>query len=225
MIGRPAASQALFWRRVAIAFIASFVAGSCCAFAVIWAGGWTHGMRFEIALLERLHTTLPPVLDWALLSLPWLGTNLVFIPVLGPGCWYLWRKRGRPDLATIIATVTIGNYVIGTALKLAFERPRPSLWPARGEYTGASFPSGHAMAMMSVIGVLALLLYQERHARWPIAIWILLLIATCYSRLYLGVHWPTDVLGGLVAGAVWFAGCLWARQAYSNTGPATARSG
>lgn len=211
---RRAVGNSLFWRRIAIAFVASFAAGSCCALVVIWAGGWTHGLPFEIALLDRLHTELPSALDWGMVLLPWLGTNLVFIPVLGPGCWYLWRRRGRPDLAMIIAVVTIGNNLIGTALKLAFERPRPSLWQGRGEYTGASYPSGHAMAIMSVIGLLALLLYEERGSVWPFVVWILLLIATCYSRLYLGVHWPTDVLGGLLTGGVWFAGSLWARRAY-----------
>lgn len=212
--GPRSLGNSLFWRRIAIAFLASFVAGSCCALLVIWAGGWTHGLSLEVSLLDRLHTHLPPALDWGMVLLPWLGTNLVFIPVLGPGCWYLWRRRGRADLALIIAVVTIGNNLVGMALKLAFERPRPSLWQARGEYTGASYPSGHAMAVMSVVGLVALLLYEERGSPWPLGVWILLLIATCYSRLYLGVHWPTDVLGGLLTGAVWFGGSLWARRAY-----------
>lgn len=215
--GHPAPhafGNALFWRRIATAVVASFVAGSCCALVVIWAGGWTHGLSFEPRLLERVQTPLAPALDWAMVFLPWLGTNIVFIPVLGPGCWYLWRRRGRPDLALIIAVVTIGNYLIGTALKVIFERPRPSLWLARGEYTGAAYPSGHAMAMMSVVGLVALLLYEERQRLWPIVAWICLLVATCYSRLYLGVHWPTDVIGGLLTGAVWFGGSLWARRAY-----------
>lgn len=150
------------------------------------------------------------------MALPWLGTNLVFIPVLGPGCWYLWRRRGRADLATIIAVTTIGNYVIGTLLKLVFERPRPAIWLARGEFTGAAYPSGHAMAVTSVIGLVAVLLYEEKGMGWPIAAWLLLLIATCYSRLYLGVHWPTDVIGGLLAGATWLLGMLWARRTLSR---------
>lgn len=201
-----------FWMRIAIAVIATLLVGSLWAVVVLRAGGWTRGLPRERALLESLHTPLPAPLDLAVLLLPWLGTNLVFIPVLGPACWYLWRQRRRPDLATTIAVVTIGNYLLGTALKVAFERPRPTLWMGRGEYTGSSYPSGHAMAVTSVIGFVAVLLYEQHGALWPLAAWLMLLISTCYSRLYLGVHWPTDIVGGLLAGAVWLVGVLWARR-------------
>jgi undecaprenyl-diphosphatase len=211
---RPPQLQAdpRFWLRVAIAAVATFLVGSACAVIVVQLGGWTHGLPGEVDLLARLHRQLPTFVDLVVVVLPWLGTNLVFIPVLGPACWYLWRKRGRPDLATIVAVATIGNYMIGTALKVAFERPRPTLWLARGEYTGSAYPSGHAMAVTSVIGIIAVLLYEERRAVWPLVAWIVLLISTCYSRLYLGVHWPTDVVGGLLAGGTWFAGILWAKR-------------
>lgn len=205
-----------FWARVAFAAIATFIAGAACAIVVLRLGGWMRGLPSEVLLLAHLHSQLPTVLDWIVVALPWLGTNLVFIPVLGPGCWYLWRKRGRPDLATIIAVATIGNYLIGTVLKVVFERPRPSIWLARGEFTGASYPSGHAMAVTSVIGLVAILLYEEKSKVWPVAAWLLLLIATCYSRLYLGVHWPTDVIGGLLAGATWLLGMFWARRTLSR---------
>jgi len=136
----------------------------------------------------------------------------VFIPVLAPAGWYLWRKRGRPDLAIILGVTTVGNYVIGMALKIAFQRPRPALWAARGEYTGSAYPSGHVMAVTSVVGVIAVLIYERRGAISPLIAWIILLLATCYSRLYLGVHWPTDVVGGLLAGGTWFVGMLWAKR-------------
>lgn len=202
-----------FWLRITVAAFATFGVGAAVAIVVVLQGGWTHGLPWEVALLEALDTRLPGVLDWVVVSLPWLGTNLVFIPILGPACWYLWRMRGRPDLATIIAVATIGNFLIGTAIKIAFARPRPGLWAARGEYTGASYPSGHAMAILSVIGVLVFLLHEERRLVWPFVAWLALLIATCYSRLYLGVHWPTDLVGGLLAGGVWLAGVLWAKNA------------
>lgn len=211
---RPPQLQAdpRFWLRVAIAGGATFIVGAVWAIIVMQFGGWTHGLPREVQLLARLHRQLPAVLDWIVVRLPWLGTNFVFIPVLGPACWYLWRKGGRPDLAILVAVTTLGNYIVGTALKVAFERPRPALWLARGEYTGTAYPSGHAMAMTSVIGLVAVLLYEERRAVWPLVVWVFLLMATCYSRLYLGVHWPTDVVGGLLAGGTWLVGMLWAKE-------------
>jgi membrane-associated phospholipid phosphatase len=206
-----------FWLRVAIAAGATFTVGAAWAVIVVQFGGWTHGLPREVDLLARLHRRLPTVLDWFVVQLPWLGTNLVFIPVLGPACWYLWRERRRRDLAITVAVTTVGNYVIGMALELACERPRPSLWIARGEYTGSSFPSGHVMAVTSVIGVIAVLVYEERGAISPLVAWVMLLMATCYSRLYLGVHWPADVVGGLLAGGTWFAGILWAERSATRT--------
>jgi undecaprenyl-diphosphatase len=209
---------------VAVAAGATFTVGAAWALIVAKFGGWTHGLPRDVDLMSRLHRQLPAFLDWVVVQLPWLGTNLVFIPVLGPACWYLWRKLRRPDLAIIVAVTTVGNYVLGTALKLAFERPRPALWPARGEYTGTAYPSGHVMAVTSVIGVIAVLLYEKRGGMSPLIAWMMLLIATCYSRLYLGVHWPTDVVGGLLAGGTWFVGILWAKSIGATTASQSARS-
>lgn len=206
-----------YWRRVAVSAVASLAAGSLFAVVVIRMGGWFSGLPIDVALLDRIHTRWPPLIDLAIVLLPWLGTNLVFIPILGPACWYLWLKRRRADLAVTIAVVTIGNYLIGTLLKFAFQRPRPALWPPRGEFSETSYPSGHAMAIVSVVGIVAVLLHEEHGSVWPFAGWITLLIATCYSRLYLGVHWPSDVIGGLLVGSVWLFGVLWARR--SDGGP------
>jgi undecaprenyl-diphosphatase len=201
-----------FWLRVGIAAGATFTVGAVWAVIIVQFGGWTHGLPREIDLLARLHRRLPTFFDRLVVLLPWLGTNIVFIPVLGPACWYVWKKRRRPDLAIVVAVTTIGNYIIGSALKLLFERPRPVLWVARGEYTGTAYPSGHVMAVTSVVGVIAVLLYEERAAISPLVAWIVLLVGTGYSRLYLGVHWPTDVVGGLFAGGTWFVGMLWAKR-------------
>jgi undecaprenyl-diphosphatase len=201
-----------FWLRVAVAALATFTVGAAWAVIVARFGGWTHGLPRELDLLARVHRQLPTALDWIVVQMPWLGTNFVFIPVLGPACWYLWLKLRRPDLAIIVGVTTVGNYLIGMALKLAFERPRPALWHARGEYTGSGYPSGHVMAVTSVVGVIAVLLYEKRGAISPLVVWVTLLIATCYSRLYLGVHWPSDVDGGLLAGGTWFVGILWANR-------------
>lgn len=208
----PLQQDPRFWLRVSIAAGATFTVGAVWAVVVMQFGGWTHGLPRELDLLARLHRQLPTAVDWVVVQLPWLGTNLVFVPVLAPTCWYLWRKRRQPDLAIIVAVTTAGNYVIGMALKFVFERPRPALWVARGEYTGSAYPSGHVMAVTSVVGVMAVLLYERRGAIAPLVGWMVLLIATCYSRLYLGVHWPTDVAGGLLTGGTWFVGILWAKR-------------
>ena len=91
------------------------------------------------------------------------------------------------------------------ALEMNLDLARPSLWERRGEYTWASFPSGHAMAMMSVLLIAAWLAHRERGSRWPYALWALTFVPMVYSRIYLGVHWPTDVVAGLLVGSIWCA--------------------
>lgn len=209
----PLHAEPRFWIRIAVAGGATFTVGAAWAIIVVQFGGWTHGLPRELDLLARLHHQLPALLDWIVVQIPWLGTNIVFIPVLVPAGWYLWKQRRRPDLAIVLGVTTVGNYIIGMALKVAFQRPRPALWVARGEYTGSAYPSGHVMAVTSVVGVIAVLVYEKRGAVSPLVAWMGLLIATCYSRLYLGVHWPTDVVGGLLAGGTWFVGMLWAKRA------------
>ena len=178
-------------------------------------GEWATGLSWEVRLLQHLHTTLPKPLDWTLLFLPWLGTNITILPTVAIASWLLW-KRGRKDLVTAIIVAAVGNHLVGTFLKYAYARPRPTLWPGRGEFTGPSYPSGHAMMVTSVLFVFAYLLRRERGWRWPYYVCVVFSILTAYSRLYLGVHWPTDVIGGVIIGTVWLSAMLRAMDAHTD---------
>jgi undecaprenyl-diphosphatase len=91
-------------------------------------------------------------------------------------------------------------------LKGSFDRVRPDLFPKRGWFGWTSFPSGHAIASISVLFTIAILLHRERGWKWPYLVATIIACGSAYSRVYLAVHWPTDVIGGLIVGAVW----LWA---------------
>ena len=150
-----------------------------------------------------LERDIPRAIDLVMLGLPWLGTNLTLLPIIAAFSVWLWLKKGRRDLAAHLMIVTVGSLIMNAVLKDVFDRARPELWPHRGQYQWASYPSGHAIVGVSVIFTVALMLYRERGWWWPIVAAALLLLTNLYSRLYLGVHWPTDVIGGLIIGVLW----------------------
>ncbi len=118
-------------------------------------------------------------------------------------------------------------WVIGTAgaafnigLKSCFQRVRPQ--GGIVHLTSWSFPSGHSMGSLVVYGMLAYVLVltiRDRWARRAIVVLLLMLVgAIGFSRVYLGAHWPTDVLAGYAAGTAWLAGCITASEAFRRRG-------
>lgn len=120
----------------------------------------------------------------------------------------LLKKRYR-WFAYLVITAG-GGGILNALLKAYFSRARPDLNDALRHASGYSFPSGHAMASIVVFGALAYLgmristTWNRRSAVLALAATTVLAIAT--SRLYLGVHWISDIVGGLVAGGLWLAG-------------------
>lgn len=150
-----------------------------------------------------LDRSLPRAVDLVMLGLPWLGTNLTLLPIIAGFSAWLWFKRRRRDLAAQLMITVVGSLIMNAVLKDVFNRPRPELWAHRGQYQWASYPSGHAIVGVSVIFTVAVMLLRERGWRWPALAAATLLVVNLYSRLYLGVHWPTDVIGGLIIGVLW----------------------
>ncbi len=105
----------------------------------------------------------------------------------------------------------IGGVIVSQGAKLAFARPRPELVPHGAEVYTASFPSGHAMMAAVVYLTLGALLARTQSGRnvktYVLAVALTLTLLVGASRVYLGVHWPTDVLAGWALGATWALAC------------------
>jgi undecaprenyl-diphosphatase len=123
----------------------------------------------------------------------------------------LWRRRRVNDAAFLVVAF-LGAEVVNGALKLAFHRPRPEL--AFLHLETYSFPSGHSTAVTAAFGALAFLLWPAmRSVRRRVALvaaTVCLIALVGFSRLYLGVHYLSDVLGGFALGAAWLSLCLFA---------------
>ncbi|MBI1742854.1 phosphatase PAP2 family protein [Candidatus Acetothermia bacterium] len=165
---------------------------------------------FDQALLETIHQSAPS--NWEFFMK--LVTDLGSLPVLGgllviAALYFVWRRQWK-DLGLIVAAGLL-TLALREGLKQLFHRTRPELWQTSVHEDSYSFPSGHALGSVIAYGVLVYLagraFPQWRWALWSIYVMLVALIG--YSRLYLGVHWPTDVLGGWVIGAVALGGLIY----------------
>jgi membrane-associated phospholipid phosphatase len=200
------------WAIVIAAWIAAFLVAVVIAFALQSSGDWGRGLPWEIELLRNFDFRLPRALDIVMLIVPWFGTNITLIPISFGAAGYLYWRRHRADLALHLIVMQLGVFSLNQLVKAIFDRPRPALWELRGQFAQAAYPSGHLLASIAVLFTYAVLLRRERGWRWPFALAVLILIVSTYSRLYLGVHWPTDVIAGALMGIIWLAGTLVAFQ-------------
>jgi undecaprenyl-diphosphatase len=144
-------------------------------------------------------------------------TILSFVTLVVCGFLVIERKS---QMARFLALSVVSGMLVSMALKDVYRRPRPELVPPGAYVYGTSFPSGHSM--MSALTYLTLgALLARAHPRRRVKIYVLSLsiivtIAVGLSRIYLGVHWPTDVAAGWTAGSVWAAVC-WTAAKYLQT--------
>ncbi len=138
------------------------------------------------------------------------GVAALVLITLATTVYLLLMRRRRVALFVLVAV--IGGSLLSVLFKTGFDRPRPELVPHEAHVYSASFPSGHSM-MSAVVYLTLGALLARLHARWVLKVYFLVLAilitgAVGISRVYLGVHWPTDVLGGWAVGSVW-AVCCW----------------
>lgn len=163
---------------------------------------------FEGPLLLTLHAHASEGLNRLALALTDAGGVDVIAPLSALLLAFFWWRR-RP-YALFFAVSVGGSAVLTLLLKLLLPRHRPILWPQLVSETDASFPSGHALYSLALVLTL-LLLFWPRPAfarwRWPaLLLGLLFSLGVGASRLYLGVHYPSDVLTGWLGAVAWVTG-------------------
>lgn len=166
---------------------------------------------FDEAVLRWIGARHTPMLDGAMLEITALGTATVVMMIVCIAAMFLTLTRHRYS-ALLLLVATIGGLLLDLVLKLRFNRPRPHIFTWGAQAVSSSFPSGHAMSatiVYATVAYLAARLQKHRWSRWLTMLFAaVVIVLISFSRLYLGVHYPSDVLAGAVVGLAWAAFCM-----------------
>lgn len=163
------------------------------------------GIPWDGPVLRAIHAHADPLMDPWVVALTRIAYQFGTVPAaVGLVLWLAYRRRRRD--AVFVALAVGGAGVLMTLLKLLFRRGRPTLWKSLAPETDYAFPSGHATLNTALAAAVVLLLWSTRW-RWPaLALAVSWVAVVDLSRLYLGVHFPSDVAAGTAGALAWVLG-------------------
>jgi membrane-associated phospholipid phosphatase len=164
----------------------------------------------DTSILLNIHQMASPFCDQIMLSITSLANPefVVIIVALSTG-WLLWKRQFNKTKILILACA--GALILNQGMKIIFNRPRPTLWQLLLNETSFGFPSGHALGSIVLYGLLAYFyaVYRPDQAKGIYLFSVVLIGSIGFSRLYLGVHYPTDIIAGYITGWLWLMVCIW----------------
>lgn len=179
----------------------------------------------------ELRRNAKPWLTRAMQGLTWLGSLAVVLPLAAVSCALLFTRARRRFDAVLLGTVTLGAVILNAIVKMVVARPRPEVVaPLVDRPETFSFPSGHAATATAFYLTLALLVTEGAgwtRARRAGAIGAALVVAGVvgFSRIYLGVHYFSDVVAGIARGALWMVVCVMGFTLFQRGWPRRRRRG
>jgi membrane-associated phospholipid phosphatase/protein tyrosine phosphatase (PTP) superfamily phosphohydrolase (DUF442 family) len=166
-----------------------------------------NGLDWDSSALNFVHQYAAPTRDKVMIQVTHAG-SVQFVIIMGMHVALGLVARQQRQAARFLARCLIGTVVINFAVKAAFHRVRPHLWESPAPETDFGFPSGHAMDSLAFAFAFAVIAWPTRR-RWPVLfIGCIYVAAVGVSRLYLGVHYPSDVLGAWALALAWLCGLL-----------------
>jgi len=210
MAAAPTELRGAYFRLVAVVLIVLF-AGLATAVSLNLSMGFDRAIILSLRDSANIARPLGP--DWlpeTVRDVTSLGSVVVALGFAATVSGYLLLTGYRGAAALLFGSAA-GALILNDLLKFAIERPRPDAILQAARVFTSGFPSGHAtLSCVTYLTAAALFgpLYDERRARtYLLAIAILIVLLTGFSRIYLGVHFPTDVLGGWCIGGAWVCSC------------------
>lgn len=200
----------------AILFCAIFFAGFCYLAYSISVNGF---LTLDDTVISIVQGWESPILTNLMKFFTTIGSaNVVILTSLGI-LFFLYKVLNYRSELVLFIVVMIGSPVLNWLLKAIFQRARPDLQRLI-DIGGYSFPSGHAMNAFTFYGILSFLLWRHISTKWGrsllIVISTLMILMIGISRIYLGVHYPSDILGGYLGSGCWLTLTIWTFQYYKE---------
>jgi undecaprenyl-diphosphatase len=204
---------------------AGFLASAGALLLFSWLAGQValgEKLRFDAAVRDTVHTWASPRLTYTMRGITDLGSPTFLLAITGLLIWRLARE-GRRRVAVLLVVAAGGAEILDQLLKLLFHRQRPEAFFGYPQPASFSFPSGHAISACVFYGVAAALITANIESRlgkalvWTAAALLAGLIGL--SRIYLGVHYPSDVVAGYAAAVVWVAALRASYGRWPNQSP------
>ncbi len=210
-------------RRLLLESLLNALAAALAAFAALTLlhAALPHLTHFDLAVQSAVHSWTTPALTYLMRALTFIGSIEVFIPTLLAAVILLLmvgeKERGirlirKRQVSTLFAIGIGGALVLNETFKTHFHRARPRVpWSIGDEHT-FSFPSGHSLFSFVLYGLIAYCVLTRRDPLLRRLAFALacaaLVLGIGLSRIYLGMHWPTDVLAGYLTAAAWLAATI-----------------
>ena len=202
---REAVTRQLARAKLTTWMVVAFVVVACASVLFVkLASAAPHGdtLGFDRSVLLFLDGHSARLLDTIIPILTDVG-GVVCVGALTAILTALFVYKREYWRATLIAVGVAGAGLLNIILKTAFVRERPDRWVQLVHETGYSFPSGHAMMSSAFALAIAIALWRSRWRWWGVVFAITFVLFVGFSRLYLGVHYPTDILAGWLVSVVW----------------------
>ena len=196
---------AAHWRSLLILFIGVYL--PLQVFGELAEEVWENegGFPWDVPILLAVHSTSSTQMDGFATILTKLGVFWGVFPVASViGLVLLLRRRWRS--LTYLLTTLFGSIIINRTAKVLLHRVRPHLWSSPAPELDYGFPSGHAMSSMTLVAALVILSWNSR---WRFPVWLIgsvFVLSIGWTRLYLGVHYPSDILAGWMVSIAWAIG-------------------
>ncbi|MDW7615913.1 phosphatase PAP2 family protein [Peribacillus simplex] len=176
-------------------------------------------LKFDEVVIALVQGLESPLLTSIMKFFTYIGSTSALIILSLFILFFLYKVLKHRLELILFSAVIIGSPLLNLMVKLFFRRARPDLHRLI-EIGGYSFPSGHAMNAFTLYSILTFLLWRHITAKWARVLLILfsmsMILSIGISRIYLGVHYPSDIIAGYLAGGFWIAISIWFFQRYQD---------